>query len=76
MSARQSQAAGIAGLSLLACAAMVLMIGVMQAFRAYAPALREHILWCVEAPQFGIGMLFMAMLSSLMLVCVAWGFKQ
>lgn len=45
---------------------MVLLVGVMQAFRAYAPAMRDFILWIVEAPTFGVTFFLTAIGSSLM----------
>lgn len=63
---REAQASVIAGLCFLACIAMVVMLGVMQAFRAYAPGVREFLLWIVEAPTFGVTVFLTAIASSLL----------
>ena len=72
MTRRHNYGAGIAGLSLLACAAMVAMAGVMQAFREYAQEFSAFLLWLVADARFGIGMLFMAVLFAGVLACAAW----
>ena len=52
---RQSQAAGIAGLSFLACIAIAIVAVAQHLLRVHGPAIREVLLWCAD-PRTGIGM--------------------
>lgn len=76
MSANKQQAGAIGGICFLACAAMGLMVMLMQAFREYAPGLRDYLLWLVSDGRFGIGMLTMAAMLSLVVASVAFGVRR
>lgn len=71
MSARASQAAGIAGLCFLACGLIVALAYVSTLIRTYAPIVREFLLWAAT-PQLGIGLVLGMAVMAVTLLAFAW----